>query len=259
MKIKKRIYTAAGGNPTAIVLEENLKRENYSAISDLVLRENPEVEQVGFFEEKDGMPFLQMAGGEFCGNATRAFACLLKEDERREGITNFKFKVSGFENPVFAYVVPMPFKENKGFFCEARFPELAKAGKIEKRIFSGKTVMVVDLGGIIHILVQEDQFPFSEKSYEKDMKAIKDELGVDCDAVGVLWVKKKGEEVSMKPVVWVKSIDTCYYETSCGSGSIAVGMSLGSDVSVIQPSLKPIQVAFDGEAIILKSEMERTA
>lgn len=118
-------------------------------------------------------------------------------------------------------------------------------------------VRIVDLGGIVHILVDEENFPFSKDDYTSKMKIIKDKLNVDCDAVGVLWLKGDDKKVNMKPVIWVKSIDTCYYETSCGSGSIAVGLTMQKDVEVVQPSGKEIKVAFDNDVIVLSSEMER--
>jgi diaminopimelate epimerase len=249
MRIK--IYSAAGGNATAIVFGEKINRDKYPLINDDIQNKNPEVEQVGFLEEKNGLPFLQMAGGEFCGNATRSFACFLKEQTSEK--MNYEFYVSGFNNKVVASVFATLEKE---FFCKVRLPGLAKFAKVKKTKLFGKNVIVVDLGGIIHILVNEDRFPFSQNDYAKNMKTIKDKLKVDCDAVGVLWIREEGgEKIFIKPVVWVKAIDTCYYETSCGSGSIAVGMAFAQDVRVIQPSLKEIKVSFDRNAIILSSEI----
>lgn len=248
MRIK--IYSAAGGNATAIVFGEKINRDKYYLINNDIQNKNPEVEQVGFLEEKNGLPFLQMAGGEFCGNATRAFACFLKE--KTSNRNNYEFYVSGFNNKVLASVFKISEKE---FFCEVRLPGLAESAKVKKTKLFGKKVIVVDLGGIIHILVNEKQFPFSQNDYVKNMKTIKDKLKVDCDAVGVLWIREEEEKIFIKPVVWVKAIDTCYYETSCGSASIAVGIAFYQDVRVIQPSLKEIKVAFDKNYIILSSEM----
>jgi diaminopimelate epimerase len=249
MRIK--IYSAAGGNATAIVFGEKINRDKYYLINNDIQNKNPEVEQVGFLEEKNGLPFLQMAGGEFCGNATRAFACFLKEQTFEKN--NYEFYVSGFDNKVVASVFEISEKE---FFCKVFLPGLVKLAKVKKIKLFAKNVVVVDLGGIIHILVNEEQFPFSQNNYVKNMKTIKNKLKIDCDAVGVIWIRKEEKEkIFIKPVVWVKAIDTCYYETSCGSASIAVGMALSQDVRVIQPSLKEIEVGFNKKNIILSSEM----
>lgn len=248
--MKTYVYNAAGGNATAINFGQKIARSKYAKINEQLQAKSSEIEQVGFFEQQNGVPKLQMAGGEFCGNATRGFACLLAELNPEESA--FDFYVSGFSEKVQAKIQRLG---DKRFFCEARFCGM-KAGIIEKNLY-GDTVKIVDLGGIIHILVDENKISFSESDYESTMKKIKDDLSVDCDAVGVLWLREEGEKVYMKPVVWVKAIDTCYYETSCGSGSIAIGLAKGEDIEVLQPSGKAISVRFDGEVTVLSSEMER--
>jgi hypothetical protein len=59
----------------------------------------------------------------------------------------------------------------------------------------------------------------------------------------------------MHPVVWVKAIDSFFYEESCGSGTIAVGRVTGAS-SVVQPTEKIISVGFTERAVVLESEME---
>lgn len=251
--MKTYIYNAASGNPTALVFGKGIDRNQYATINNRLQKDFPEVEQVGFYEEVDGVPRLQMAGGEFCGNATRSFACFLKD--LNPDMSEFTYKVSGFPNLVKANVYAL---DEKKYFCRAIFNNFNYSIKEIK--LDNCNVKVVDLGGIVHVVVNEKDRPFKKDLYEQDLKTIKNQLGIDCGAVGVLWIKEKQEKVFMKPVVWVKEIDTCYYETSCGSGSIAVGLvKTGGNgkIDVIQPSGKIINVEFGDKTMSLSSEMAR--
>ena len=89
------------------------------------------------------------------------------------------------------------------------------------------------------------------------MKNIRDSWGLDREAVGVLWLNRNNGKIFMNPVVWVKEMDTCYNETSCGSGSIAVCLLEGKKVQVVQPSGEIISAEKRGGAIILSSGMEK--
>ena len=85
------------GNITALVVK-NYPREKYQEISNGIMKNNPKVEQVGFLKKySDSIFRLEMAGLEFCGNASRAFACFLLKDKY---ITSNKFKmsVSGYDD-----------------------------------------------------------------------------------------------------------------------------------------------------------------
>jgi len=58
-----------GGNKTALVYGTNFTKEEKTEINNEILALNPEVEQVGFLSKANNK--LEMAGGEFCINATR--------------------------------------------------------------------------------------------------------------------------------------------------------------------------------------------
>lgn len=249
--MKINVYTAAGGNPTALVFDHQLSRGDYAAINDQIQNQDPSIEQVAFYETANGLPRMQMAGGEFCGNATRSFACLLKELNPDK--SSFEFAVSGFDEKINAEVVV---EEDGNFFCSAQFKGLK--GKITERHLRGKTAKVIDLGGIIHIMIGEDDFPINENSIKDDMKSIKDELGIDHDAVGVLWVRETEQGIYMRPVVWVRGIDTCFDETSCGSGTIAIALTKKQNTAVIQPTDEKIEVKFENDNLFLSSKMKRT-
>src|SRR3989344_3000569 len=72
-----------GGNDTALVkgVVEKSKRK---AINELILKDYSNVEQVGFYQyfTDKNLAQIEMAGGEFCGNAIRALAFLLLKGKR---------------------------------------------------------------------------------------------------------------------------------------------------------------------------------
>lgn len=72
-KIKITIMNP-GGNITALVDGVDRTLGERSAINDKVMAKFPKVEQVGFIDYSPAR--LVMAGGEFCGNATRCSAFL---------------------------------------------------------------------------------------------------------------------------------------------------------------------------------------
>jgi diaminopimelate epimerase len=63
-----------GGNTTAVVEGIPASQLERRRLNDAIMKQYRDVEQVGFLDRR--VPYLQMAGGEFCGNATRCAACL---------------------------------------------------------------------------------------------------------------------------------------------------------------------------------------
>lgn len=75
-----------GGNITGLVSEIPSNRSRRKFINDAVMKSFPQVEQVGFLDLRSRR--LEMAGGEFCGNATRCAAFLtLKEKPGRTNVS----------------------------------------------------------------------------------------------------------------------------------------------------------------------------
>ena len=68
MEVEYIIYNPAG-NITALVLGDEYNSEQRKLINNAIMEREKRVELVGFLSQKDKK--LTMAGGEFCGNATR--------------------------------------------------------------------------------------------------------------------------------------------------------------------------------------------
>ena len=197
------------GNDTALVkgiVEKKLRKK----INDTLLRKYPNVEQVGFysFDEKNNLARLEMAGGEFCGNATRSLAYLLLRGKKGR----LRMRVSGTKR-----LLKTGIKTKNTSFAQIPIEKsFTSIKQLDKNIYK------VELKGITHLVV-----PFSK---EKDLKTegkklLKQyNLLTTVPASGVMFIKEVKNEIKMEPIVWVRDIQTLFYETACASGTTAVGL-----------------------------------
>lgn len=241
------VISAAGGNATAIrILEHALPRAEYEEKGKQLMAETEKLgaEQCGFLIPSEN--HFEMAGGEFCGNAARAAALLFS---KVHSLNHVSFTMSGFSGKVSGEIVETADKNKFDVRCV--FPGMEISSRELKA--QGYSGVLVDLGGIVHFVINA---PFP-KNYEEIHRAITKELGLEeRDAVGVVWIQKEGKSIVMHPVVWVRSIDTFFYETSCGSGTIAVGKVTGERF-IVQPSGGTIEAIFFGDQmVVLRSVME---
>lgn len=218
-----------GGNDTALVLKKGYTPSEKKAINDYILEFDKSIEQVGFVEAGKE-PELQMAGGEFCGNATRSSA-----DYYLEGKPGtMKIKVNGKD------YINAGVYENGDAWCEIP-------------LYHGEDVIVeretgiyqVRMNGMVSIVIQED----IAKQYLVDKTKLK-EIAVTFidkydlranEAVGVMFLERD-ENLKIHPVVWVRDVNTLYYETGCGSGTTATAMveaflaNKNQRLEIVQPS-----------------------
>jgi diaminopimelate epimerase len=249
--MKTFIITAAGGNATAIrVIEQALSRSEYERDGTILMAETEPrgAEQCGFLVLPDR--HLEMSGGEFCGNASRAAAVLFSIFD---GVEDVSFSVSGFNGTVVGRV--SRFSEKK-FLAQCKFPGLPAESQ-NVIVLGNQPATLIDLGGIVHVVI-DAPFPEKPEKYQAAHRAICKELHLEGrDAVGVVWISQDAGVVTMHPVVWVRAINTFFYETSCGSGTIAVGKTTNAR-RVIQPTGQVIEVEVRKDEIVLASEMEVT-
>lgn len=218
-----------GGNDTALVLKNDYTPQEKKAINDAILEQDKSIEQVGFVSV-DQLPELQMAGGEFCGNATRSATFYFLKGKM--GTT--KVKVNGQD------IINAGVYENGEAWCEIP-------------LYHGKDVILekqagiyqVRMNGMVSVVIQEDV----AKQYleEKDklksftLEFIERYNLSDNEAVGVMFLERTNG-LKIHPVVWVKSINTLFYETGCGSGTTATAMveaflkKESQKLEIVQPS-----------------------
>ena len=207
------------GNITALVNNIRVPKEKYKEISGRIMENNRAVEQVGFLKIlKPEYKFrLEMAGGEFCGNASRAFACYLYK-EKFIGTKRFQISVSGYPDLIDCKVD----RKGEHYFSEVDLKFRKPISNfIENKTLNNQKISVVHIPGISHIFLDINLFKFDIENYSGQAKSIIQKLNLlNLPAVGVVWF----DDRQIHPVVYVKDIDTLFYENSCGSGSIAYGI-----------------------------------
>lgn len=234
MKMKEVEYKIfnPGGNKTAIVIGDEYTMQEKKQINDAILKENLEVEQVGFISKKENK--LQMAGGEFCVNATR---CAIWEYLKGES-GEIELNVSGYSDKI------------KGGITKQKevYVELKMNKKISDIVEKNGRFNLVKLDGIVLAVVDEENAKEDIEKLRKDETKAKNELkeimktfDIAENAVGIILLERENAKIKINPIIWVKTIDTLYYETACGSGSLATAIyknySEGiENLEVLQPS-----------------------
>ncbi|NTU46642.1 hypothetical protein HGA88_03365 [Candidatus Roizmanbacteria bacterium] len=211
------------GNDT-LLINGIPERSIRNKLVELAFQQFPLVEQVGFysFNNRNKQGRLEMAGGEFCGNALRSLAYLLLAGNKGE----LSFQVSGTTKILTAGI-----KKSKSSFTEIPLKTNSNTRLLENNLWQ------IDLEGITQLITNKRNILGADKA-KKTAKNIlsKYQLLESRSAAGVMFLTKKKEEYFMEPVVWVRNIQTFFYETACASGTAAVGMYLRKSVSVNQPS-----------------------
>lgn len=200
------------GNITAFVFTPTPAKERVAIGRALMEQIDPSVEQVGFISLNDrGEPLrLDMMGGEFCGNASRALGLLQAIAKKKEGNVIEKVCVSGVSHPLTVHV------DTQNAYAKIALP---KPEALFPVFLEESSYTAVQLPGILHVLVpdrEEDEafvrrvLPYLEERYP-------------AEAYGILFLQESRK--SMIPYVYVTEAKTLYREGSCGSGSYAVGVA----------------------------------
>ncbi len=241
-----QVVLAAGGNPTGVICyDDESHRSEYASTAKRVMAGDSSIEQFGFLE---GTTHFQMSGGEFCGNAARVAAFLLAE---KTGKKTGTFTISGFSGTV-EYSVD-------GDTVRCVFPHYPFT--TQQVSVLDVEAMYVDLGGIVHVVLPPTvKFRDDKAYYEGAHIKVTDALNLrDKAAVGVIWQDVLGQDVTIHPVVWVRDINSFFYETSCGSGTLATLITFRApSLNIIQPTGQAILAeCTDGNTLSLTSSVQR--
>ncbi|MDO4545190.1 MAG: hypothetical protein Q4C25_03450, partial [Bacillota bacterium] len=165
-------------------------------------------------------PQMEMCGLEFCGNASRAFA-LYRSQLHTPPLASITVKVSGCDHPLDAKIdadtgqvdmqMPVP-----GSFREFSAKELGlNTGGI-----------LVNIDGISHLILK-DVAPMAD-TFQRLKDLIYEEYLPDLPAFGVMFCDTAND--LMTPVVYVKDVDSTYFEGSCASGTVAASFAIAKDL-----------------------------
>jgi len=202
------------GNITLFVMDPVEKAQRGKIAEQLMAIESFKAEQVGFYcpptGEADG--HMEMMGGEFCGNATRAFGMLIAQE--KGGASNVLIETSGCDHLV-----------NVAVDLEAGTSrsEMPLPLSVTEAEVDGVKGVLVNLGGIAHFVVEGVE-P-GQEFFDKAEPLFLDIEGLD--AYGVMFHTEKG----MAPLVKVPAANSLVWEGSCGSGSLASAIAHSQDLA----------------------------
>lgn len=195
------------------------------AYTDCIIEQiDKDVEQVGFISPAhEGAPLrMDMMGGEFCANATRAYGLYSAGFYDTDGLVDIEVYVSGHKGTT---DVIADVKNQKAYVALD-----APIGR-ENLTIAGKDCTLIKLHGISHLVVEgEEDRDFVDKALEVLKKDYKDE------AYGVLFFNK--EMLEMIPYVYVEGSETLFREGSCGSGTVAVVNYLEGEIDKLDEDYK---------------------
>ncbi|MDR2435213.1 MAG: hypothetical protein LBD47_11710 [Treponema sp.] len=209
-------------NITVFVLTPVPPDERAQAARDILADSSLGAEQVGFVVPPSrGVTLwrLEMMGGEFCGNAARSFGLYVARRTGLSGEVCLEVEVSGMNRPVSVRV------DVERGLAEASMPPALAQGTIA---CEGAGLPVYVFEGITHVIAQDIQA--SEPAFQS-IRALFERSagdGARCDALGVMFWDSAARV--MTPAVYVYATDSLVFESSCGSGSAALGLYLTRDM-----------------------------
>ncbi len=226
------------GNDTALVEGTSFSPKEKKWINDAIMKMHTNVEQVGFVE-KVGPYRLIMAGGEFCGNATRcaAFHYL------KGALGEIEIEIAGVRRLIKAGI-----DETQNAWSQIPiYSERDVVTQLKQGIYK------VKMEGITHVVVEaelaKEYLGIPENLKKNALDLIKDFDIDETEALGILFLEEINQEIKIHPIVWVKSIDTVFYESACGSGSVAVAIlesirkKTSQSLKIMQPSGQVIRTS----------------
>ena len=215
-------------NMTIFVLDQFSRIEQAEIAKKLMDYNSIYGEQVGFIErsKKNDIVRLQMMGGEFCGNASRSLAALLVDraysqiEVEDEGVYKVLLEASGMEDLIECRVRRTEVYNE--YYSEIKMPKPLSID--EKNIYLGDSLIKsikVEFEGIIHFIVDSKEVEDKDKLYI-EIKKYMDEG--EYEAFGIMYYDY--DENFLNPLVYVKPIDSLFWERSCASGTCALTAAL---------------------------------
>ncbi|GHT84700.1 diaminopimelate epimerase [Spirochaetia bacterium] len=156
---------------------------------------------------------LEMMGGEFCGNAARSFGLYIARRQGLRGQVRVDIEISGMKGSV-----PVQVDVEAGL-AEAVMPlPIAR----ETLSYTGADLPVYVFEGITQVIAPDIRPSESVFYAIKELLNAKQDADHPIDALGVMfWDTAAG---IMTPAVYVQATDSLVFESSCGSGSAAMGI-----------------------------------
>lgn len=255
MRILPFVKYSPCGNTTILIRDTPLPpAERARCAAEIIAPGHLEAEQAGFVDIEASTPRLDMMGGEFCVNATRAFAVELLEEGRLvgdgDGFSGV-VSVSGVAERLSVRVRRLAVNR----FEAAALLDLPLAPPVAE---VGEGIRLVRVPGIAHLVLDAETHPLPGDK-DRDTEALFARYGLlDEDAAGCIWLHRERRGWRITPFVRVRETGTTYAETACGSGTLAASLVCraacgcgDAPLSLMQPggealAVSPASSAHDG-------------
>ena len=200
------------GNITLLVLDHVAVSRRAAIAARLMKLPGLGIEQVGFVCPPDAGfdGRMEMMGGEFCGNATRAYGLFVARN--MGGAERVRIQTSGCDRPVAVHA---------DLAAGTARAEMPLPRYIRRVRAAAHSAVLVHLGGIAHLVV-EDVEPSLTLFHEAEpvLQSIP-----DLDAYGAIFLR--GDKLT--PLVYVPATHSLVWEGSCGSGALAAILAQSMD------------------------------
>lgn len=217
-------------NPTqnmTVLVKTDHPAETYPHIAAQIMSyDNVYAEQVGFIggaKKQEAAAHLEMAGGEFCGNACMALAAYIASENELDSteFTEITLEVSGTDQLICCQVKK---QQQNEYFCQVTMP---LPEQIERRTVkyegTDMDMVIVRYREFIHIVIEVEAF---DEAMRKRTQALARLLGLTLGdkLIGILLYKPQSDELA--PLIFVPQLDSLIWERGCGSGTASVGAYL---------------------------------
>lgn len=233
--MQKRTIRITVANPAGnitIFVHDKFDRTEYTKVAEQLLAMSElAAEQVAFILDApecgraEGR--MEMCGLEFCGNASRSFGLLLARELGIKGDGKVFVDVSGADEILTVEV------NTDSNYTRIKMPAYQAIKLVDMcDVFAGdyaentgklKAVKAVDFGGIIHFILPD--VGANAENFEKIKSFVYGNS--NPPAFGAMFYDTKTEKLT--PVVYVKDVDSTYFEGSCASGSASCAIAFGSE------------------------------
>ncbi|MBV7274626.1 diaminopimelate epimerase [Clostridium sp. PL3] len=218
-------------NPTenmTIFILDPLPRSMYPEVANKLMNyNNLHAEQVGFIERPnlpESCSRLHMMGGEFCGNASRAFAAIMVQ----RGYSSFElendkyivpFEASGVEQILYGEVRQLT---DNSFEVKVKIPLHKSISSVEIN-YNGIDYkgFIVEFDGIAHAVISTGNDLPGEGLL---LKLVEELSPLSYSALGIMFYNEEKDFIT--PLVYVKDTGSIIWERGCGTGTAALGVVL---------------------------------
>lgn len=222
MKQGSYIYADPTGNITLLAPMPEDSTLSLSDAASILMEREPDAEQIGFLSpgDADCDIALQMAGGEFCGNAAMSAAAVYALCSGLNS-ADVHVRVSGTPDPIVIQIRTAD-EQAHVYIGTVEMPSPVSTEDLNVPLDHGMLpVTAVRLPGIVHLITDT---PVEKECAEE---AIRQWCSLfQADALGLILLNRQNE--TLTPLVYVRRSNTLFWESSCASGTTAAGAVLRS-------------------------------